>query len=88
MVQDMCQPSSSSLSLYAGVLSIGIGDTTASVFGSLFGTHKWPDVLGAVLSPVVMLAVIFTSLIEAFTLQIDNLILPLYMFCLLSIKYD
>ena len=28
--------------LYAGVISLGVGDTMASVGGKMFGKHKWP----------------------------------------------
>lgn len=45
---------------YAGVLSVGIGDTVACLFGSRFGRNKWPDsdktVEGTVASVLVQLA--------------------------------
>lgn len=101
------------LPLYSGVLSIGVGDTAASVFGSLLGRHKWTGTkktlegtVAAVVSQVItcyflqsilgvrpqgnwlltLWAIFLTSLLEAFTSQIDNLILPMFMFSLLSIK--
>ncbi|XP_033750307.1 dolichol kinase-like [Pecten maximus] len=100
---------SSDLRLYAGVISLGVGDTMASVGGSCMGRHRWPGskktiegTCFAVISQLVALyglhklgvavmfwqsiqAVFLTSLLEALTSQIDNLVLPLYMFCLLSI---
>ncbi|XP_069138047.1 dolichol kinase-like [Argopecten irradians] len=100
---------STDLRLYAGVLSLGVGDTMASVGGTYLGRHQWPGskktIVGtcfAIISQLVALyglsklgvavlfwqsiqAVFLTSLLEALTSQIDNLVLPLYMFCLLSI---
>ena len=32
----------SRLSLYSGVISLGVGDSIASVAGKLMGKHKWP----------------------------------------------
>lgn len=32
----------SKLSMYAGVLSLGVGDSIAAVSGTLVGRHKWP----------------------------------------------
>ena len=30
------------MSMYAGVLSLGIGDAIASIVGKLHGKHNWP----------------------------------------------
>ncbi|OWF43116.1 dolichol kinase-like [Mizuhopecten yessoensis] len=100
---------STDLRLYAGVLSLGVGDTMASVGGAFMGRHRWPGskktIQGTAISIMSQLAalyglhklgvavmfwqsiqaVILTALLEALTSQIDNLVLPLYMFCLLSI---
>lgn len=99
------------ISLYSGVLAIGVGDSAASIGGTLIGQHKWPGrrktmegtlmalvsqvvalltlglfaVPGAVLCYKTVVAVILVSLMEAFTFQIDNLVLPLMMFGLLIV---
>ncbi len=101
----------SSLALYSGVLSLGVGDTAASIFGSLYGTIKWPgskktvegtcaafvtQLLGCCIlhcldPPIapsygwldVLWAVGLTSILEAVTTQIDNLVLPIFMYSLL-----
>ncbi|XP_046858662.1 dolichol kinase-like [Xenia sp. Carnegie-2017] len=92
--------------LYAGVLSIGVGDATASVIGVKFGKTKWKGLsktvegtLASCLSQFFLLVllkpygiklhslaltVILSSLLEAFTTQIDNLILPIYTYSLLA----
>ncbi|XP_050401293.1 dolichol kinase [Patella vulgata] len=98
--------------LYSGVLSLGIGDTVASLAGSTIGRLKWPGTMktveGTVCSIViqclvvyisyylgifviinqwnVLAAILLTSLLEAFTTQIDNLVLPIAMFALLSVS--
>ncbi|XP_045513541.1 dolichol kinase isoform X1 [Pieris brassicae] len=92
------------LELLSGVLSIGIGDTAASWFGSRFGFNKWSDsnrtlegtafnilsqigtvytlIIFELINPKNALArttfvATVTSLVEAQTDQVDNLVLPL-----------
>lgn len=119
------------LQLLAGVLTVGIGDTAASVVGSKFGRCKWSrkyffivvflesetfkfpgnnrsvegtlafivsialaiaglnsmnllqiDSIARLL--IVSAAVLVTSLVEAFTDQVDNLVLPLVFYSIVS----
>lgn len=99
----------SDLTLYSGVIALGVGDTMSSVIGSRYGSHKWIGtnktvegtsafIFGSLMFVTILnyvhlcsvhnwvnviLAVVLTSLLEAFTLQIDNLVLPLYLYCFL-----
>lgn len=102
-----------SLLLLSGVLSVGIGDTFASVCGIMYGKTRWPGtkktVVGTccgVVAEVVVIAalwlsggitvpaaccsivwwtgvvstVVMCALVEAFTDQVDNIVLPILMF--------
>ncbi|KAG1653923.1 Sodium- and chloride-dependent GABA transporter ine [Nymphon striatum] len=98
----------------SGVICLGIGDTFASVVGSLYGRHHWPGskktVEGTIFAIISMLGFIFlldhlsfvdlgqipkfwlagcvilTGILEAVTDQVDNLILPLFFYTMVSIK--
>lgn len=102
------------LPMLAGILSVGIGDTSASVFGSLFGKHKWSGSnrslegsLAFILSQSIAIvplylfnlapqdgssivlclsAIVITAGVEAFTDQIDNLVLPLIFYVLVNVR--
>ncbi|VVC97106.1 unnamed protein product [Leptidea sinapis] len=94
------------LELLSGVLSIGVGDTAASWFGSKYGVNKWSDssktmegtafnILSQVATVYALIlfdlldtryaifrtaiAATVTSLVEAKTDQVDNLVLPFTM---------
>lgn len=103
----------SQVSVYAGVLSVGIGDAIASLVGRGIGRLKWPGsdktIEGSVASlgsQIITLyclyrlgnvasswtvytvaAVTVTTILEAVTSQIDNLVLPLFLYILLIVKY-
>lgn len=100
------------LKLMAGVLSVGIGDTMASVCGYLFGKHTWPGSIKTVEGTIASVlgqtgvvyllfkfhyihlhtlraatagaAIIINALVEAKTSQVDNLVLPLVTYIVLS----
>lgn len=99
-----------SLSMYSGLISVGIGDGAASFIGRKYGRHKWPGskksvegtsaaiisqiiaiyflsfikIPGAVFSMETVLCIIFISLLEAFTNQIDNLVVPVFAWVLMA----
>ncbi|XP_055386850.1 dolichol kinase isoform X2 [Condylostylus longicornis] len=98
------------LILISGVLTVGIGDTAASVFGSKLGRHKLPNseksfeglianiilqgltvaqlfslnlvVLNNIQISLTAASIIFVAVIEAYTDQVDNIVLPLVFFIL------
>ncbi|XP_013391612.1 dolichol kinase [Lingula anatina] len=110
------------LPLYSGILSLGIGDMVASVFGTAFGKTKWagseksvegtaaafvaqiaaiallmyfgvdpnltPSGHGHLIDSLVLnkivIGIALTSLLEAWTTQIDNLVLPLFMYAVMA----
>jgi dolichol kinase len=103
--------SANKLVILSGALSVGIGDSAASIVGSCYGYYRWPyspkksvdGTLASVVSQVLLLLilsfanvihhsyvsraflpVVITSLIEAHTTQVDNLVLPLTMYILFS----
>lgn len=97
------------VSAFAGFLSLGIGDSAASTFGSKFGKIKlsgtsktFEGTLFSIIAQLIFvwylsfmvhfpinLRLVFTigitSLYEAFTDQIDNLVLPLLIFPFLNL---
>lgn len=94
----------------AGVISIGLGDSAASICGSYLGRNKWPaskksyegtaaafvtqsigsififhyfypdQILELTGFLVIAATCLFVSLVEAFTREIDNLVLSLYFY--------
>ena len=104
----------SNMVLLSGVLSVGIGDTMASIGGIRFGKVKWPGskktIEGSVCGVIaqvfvvlllwlcgwvrsygfywwigVLISMVVCGAVEAFTDQVDNIVLPLIMFCGVSI---
>ncbi|KAF6161732.1 hypothetical protein GIB67_009101 [Kingdonia uniflora] len=99
------------LAPFAGILSLGIGDTMASIIGYKYGVLRWSktgstaagitSVLAAcsVLLPLLastgfilsqhwlslLLAVIVSGLLEAYTAQLDNAFIPLVFYSLLCL---
>ncbi|KAJ8965414.1 hypothetical protein NQ314_004167 [Rhamnusium bicolor] len=72
--------------LLSGLLSVGLGDTAASIVGSNYGKHFWPDYLENVTFEQyrkLYFSVFVGSLVEARTTQVDNLVLPLIMYIML-----
>ncbi|EPB72558.1 phosphatidate cytidylyltransferase [Ancylostoma ceylanicum] len=93
----------------AGVAAVGVGDSVAAIYGSLYGATKWPrgkktvEGSAAMAASIVVflvaarplcsapvpsyLAIIFAALIlaaiEAFTVRIDNIALPIVGYLLL-----
>ncbi|KAF7490233.1 Dolichol kinase [Sarcoptes scabiei] len=106
----------SPLLLAIGILTIGVGDTVASVIGSTFGKIRWPNsdktligTLGFFVSQLITIPFLeyyfdvdnqnkisinhteliivlsfLNSMIETFTNQIDNLVIPMIAFLLLK----
>ncbi|XP_063000564.1 dolichol kinase [Elgaria multicarinata webbii] len=99
------------LAPYAGILSVGVGDAVAAIFGSTVGEIKWPGTkktfegtMTSIFAQIISVAVILifdgavdlnasyswilasvsmVSLLEAYTSQVDNLLLPVYLQILL-----
>ncbi|XP_062409992.1 dolichol kinase [Sardina pilchardus] len=106
-------PGAGGLLPYAGVLSVGVGDAVASVFGSSVGEIRWPgtkktmegtatSVFAQVIAVAIFLladgslnlnasyswvvgSISIVAMLEAYTSQIDNLLLPLYLHILLML---
>ncbi|KXJ11908.1 Dolichol kinase [Exaiptasia diaphana] len=102
---------SSALAMYSGVLSLGVGDTLASLVGKKYGQNNWPGsnktlegtmaglmaqfifigllsrtgVVRVVNWVATALCVAACSLLEAWTSQIDNLVLPPFLYALIVV---
>ena len=92
------------LILLSGVLSIGIGDSAASIVGSKFGRIRFPGTsktlegtLASILAQIifvcfvtnlnffVVLSILFVAFVEALTTQVDNVVLPIILYSLLTL---
>ena len=91
--------------LLTGVISIGIGDSAASIVGSKFGRFKFPatdktleGTLASIVCQIIfvralsslnfwlLFSVTVVSVAEAFTTQVDNIVLPLLLYTLLTVQ--
>ncbi|KAF8358158.1 dolk-1 [Pristionchus pacificus] len=100
----------SPIQLFAGVISVGVGDSVAALVGSTMGRHRWPrrkktieGSIGMFLSmifallflrpysassslslfSITIVSIVLTAL-EAFLANVDNIVLPLVGYALLS----
>ncbi|KAF4597454.1 hypothetical protein EYR40_007913 [Pleurotus pulmonarius] len=82
----------SQLSQFTGILTIGVGDALASIIGKRFGTHRWsptsPKTVEGLVEPFSTVqytaTVAISSVLEALSVQNDNLTLPLFMWSILQ----
>ncbi|KAJ6691514.1 hypothetical protein OIU79_013525 [Salix purpurea] len=89
------------LAPFAGILSLGIGDTMASMVGHKYGVLRWSKTgkktiegtaagIASVLAACshwisLLLAVTVSGLLEAYTAQLDNAFIPLVFYSLLCL---
>ncbi|MFH4982335.1 hypothetical protein AB6A40_009044 [Gnathostoma spinigerum] len=74
---------------FAGVLTVGVGDSFAAIVGSLYGVHKWKGTQKSLEGSLAMIvlriiaAAFFCTYVEAKSRRVDNIVLPIIAYLML-----
>ena len=82
-------PGHADLKLYAGIISIGVGDAAASLVGQRIGKHRWPNskktiegTLGAITFQLIMILILQTLRVPGSSISGVTMISVILVSCL------